>query len=91
MPRTLHKLPTVLTPLNEIVLPVLVPDDIAYVRAVSGQLGNLGMSSNWERDIAQSAYVVAQNWRNHYNRTLELWEMLDYNLSPITINCGGGE
>lgn len=72
-----YLLPEVPNPPEDRCLIVFVPDDIAYLRAVTGSLMHLEKWVAWERDEAHTALVAAERMKQANQRTLETMAVTD--------------
>lgn len=89
-----YLLPTNIDPVETRCLVVLVPDDDAYMLAVRGQLADLGSWWIWERDPDRRGKDAAARWREAFEETLELYDLMGGDMCPlqieVTCNCGSG-
>lgn len=56
------QLPTVVNPDEYWCYSISVPQDISYLRALRGAIGELAYSYNWQSDVAETAKLVATKW-----------------------------
>ena len=61
-------LPTVINPTDSVCIPLLIPNDPAYIEAVIGALYDTTLWISWQRDAAntaiQAAAVMKKAWNN---------------------------
>ena len=63
MPNGRYLLPDDPNEQNTVCIQINVPDDIGYITAFWGALGELGFWSKWEKDPQHKAAIVASRWR----------------------------
>lgn len=83
-----YLLPEILNPDTEICILVPVPNDPAYIRAVLGQLSDLGGWGMWEKEETHGAVLVASRWRESYARIMTC-ESCDGAITAITFDEDG--
>lgn len=56
------QLPTVVNPAEYWCYRINIPQDIAFLRALRGAIGELAYSYNWQPDVAETGKLVATKW-----------------------------